>query len=46
LDRIVAKRRFRVATSAAERVLPVMFSFCRTQAKMMASGVMPMRASW
>jgi hypothetical protein len=46
LERMVAKRRLRVATRAAERVLPLMFSFWRTQEKMMASGVMPMRASW
>jgi hypothetical protein len=43
---MVAKRRLRVATRAAERVLPLMFSFCRMQEKTMASGVMAMRASW
>lgn len=45
-ERYEAKKRLRVAISAAERVLPVTFSFCKTQAKMMASGVMPIRASW
>lgn len=45
LERIVAKRRFNVATRAAERVLPLMFSFCKTHEKMIASGVIPMRAS-
>jgi len=46
LERTVAKRRLRVATRAAEREEPLMFSLCRMQAKMMASGVMAMRASW
>jgi hypothetical protein len=46
LERMVAKRRLRVATRAAERVEPEMFSFWRMQEKMMARGVMPMRASW
>jgi hypothetical protein len=45
LERTVAKRRLRVATRAAERVLPLMFSFCRKQEKIMARGVTPMRAS-
>jgi hypothetical protein len=45
-ERTVAKSRFRVATRAAERVEPLMFSFCRMQVKIMERGVMPMRASW
>jgi len=43
---MVAKRRFRVATRAAERVEPEMFSLERMQVRMMERGVMPMRASW
>lgn len=46
LERMVAKSRFSVATRAAERVEPLMFSRSRMQEKIMASGVMPMRASW
>lgn len=46
LERMVAKRRLRTATRAAERVVPLMFSFWNTQENMMARGVMPMRASW
>jgi hypothetical protein len=45
LLRMVAKSRFSVATSAAERVEPLMLSRSRMQEKIMASGVMPMRAS-
>ena len=45
LERYEAKKRLRVATRAEERVLPLTFSFCRMQAKMMASGVIPIRAS-
>jgi hypothetical protein len=46
LERYEAKKRLRVATRAEERVLPLMFSFCRMQAKIIARGVMPMRATW
>lgn len=46
LERYEAKKRLRVATRAEERMLPLTFSFCRMQVKMMASGVMPIRASW
>lgn len=45
-ERYEAKKRFRVATRAEERVLPLKFSFCRMQEKIMASGVMPIRATW
>jgi len=45
-ERYEAKKRFRVATRAAERVLPLKFSFWRMQENIIARGVMPMRASW
>jgi hypothetical protein len=46
LERYEAKKRLRVATRAEESTLPLMLSFCNRQEKMIASGVMPMRASW
>lgn len=46
LERRVAKKRFRVAMSAAESVEPEMVSFCKTQEKIRERGVTPMRASW
>jgi hypothetical protein len=46
LERYEAKKRLRVATRAEERVLPLIFSFWNMQAKIMARGVMPMRATW
>jgi hypothetical protein len=42
----VAKSRFRVAMRAEERVLPLWFSFWRTQERTMETGIVPMRASW
>lgn len=45
-ERMVAKSRLRVATRAAERVEPDMFSLLRMQVRRMERGVMPMRASW
>lgn len=46
LERRVAKSRFRVAMSAAERVEPEMESLLRRHEKRRERGVTPMRASW
>jgi len=46
LERRLAKKRFRVATRAEERVEVEWFSFWRKAENITASGTTPMRASW